>query len=181
MKHIWKDNSGSTMVEAAIYFPLILIMVVGMVVIAMYKLDKMMTQACMSEQATEIQSTCDHSNKSNRFRYWGQEERAVSIDYYIRNSIFTWDNPSDRQYIFVNQSTANPILQIDYMVTNNRNWFGLASTNTTHGAIVLNNPTDIAYTLEDIQTVCQMTSLGTVLGGKTGYTYEDYLIKQFGY
>lgn len=180
MRNILNNNKGSTMIEAVIYFPIILILVIGMVVVAMFKLDKMMTQACMSQRVTEIQSLQDNPDKSERPAYWSQQQIALSLEYYTQNSIFKWENPTEKQYIYRNYGVACPILHFDYKVSNCRSFLGLIRSNTTHSAIVLNNPIDIVYTMHDVQTLCTMTSLGTVIEGKTGYTYEEYLVEQFG-
>ena len=167
MKNLLKDNRGSTLVEAAIYFPIILIMVVGMVVIAMFKIDKMMTQACMSQKATELQSTYDDPNKNGRFTSWIWSDKPEYKDYYMQNSIYTWTSPTEYQAYWCQYETPYWYLSLEYKVNNPRNWFGLISTKTTRSGIITNNPREVAYCQEYMRAICREN----ILQDKMACTY----------
>lgn len=177
MKRILRDERGSTLIEAAIYFPIIIVLVIGMVVVALFKIDKMMTQACMSEKSVEIQSTYDDPNEDGREYYWIWNDPPSYKDYYMENSIFTWTQPTEKQYAYGDKYSPCWLFKFDYRVTNPRNWFGLVKTNTTHGGIILNNPRGVAYASEYMKSIC----CHNVLGNNIGYSYEIYLEEQYGY
>lgn len=182
MKEVLKDNKGQAIVEAIIYFPFIVLLVVVMVIIGMYKIDKMLAQACMSERMDMVQSSIDSNDKNERIQYWSPELINSNLEYYSENSILKWDNPREKQYIVVNcTAILSPILQVDYENENtNGNLLGLIRGNRTTSTLLINNPFDLTYTVDDLRLFYTMTSFGNVITGKTGYTYEQYLDAQFG-
>lgn len=181
MREFIKDNRGQTIVEAVIYFPFIVILVMGMVVVGMFKLDKMLTQACMSERTTLIQSSLDSPYKQERVQYWNNMLVEDNLEYYSDNSIFKWVNPMEKRYIYVITENISPILQVSYSTANpNGGLFGLIGTKRTCSALLIDNPFDVVYTMDDLRGFYDMTEYGSVVQGKTGYTYEEYMDMQFG-
>ena len=180
MKQILKDNKGSTIVEAAIYFPLILIMVVVMVLIGMYKLDKMFSQACMSKVTAEQQSSQDRPERRDRQRYWNATQERADAAYLVSNSIFKWSSASERHYAYVDKSTLCPMVQAQCTAMPDTQIPYLPLGSSGHGFLLQNNPIDMMTILDDVQMICQDTVYGDALRGKTGYTYEEYLQMQFG-
>ena len=180
MKRLVNDNRGAVMIEAAIYFPIIVIMVVLMVLTSLFKLEKMMTQAYMSKKAYEAQCERNQDTESN-YAYWTCLDDSINNDVLTGNAIFNWGTATTRTYMCVNTGTLCPIIEYDYRRMGNPHSISLVRSNTSHTYLVSNNPKNVVYTYDDVKMMCSTTKYGeNALYSKTGCNYLTYRMKQFG-
>lgn len=182
MKYIFKDNRGSTIIEAAIYFPIILIMVVGIFIVGIYKLDKMCEMTYASKLSADMQSIQDKDGYEGINSMWDMCSSGVNARYVYDNSIFKWTNVSQQNIYFQDKSTPCKLIHMKYSATPmmGRSFTFVPRTNSVCGFIVENNPVDMKDVLVDVRFFCSTNEYGTAFFSKTGYAYGDYLRLQYG-
>ncbi len=168
---IIKDEQGSIMIEAAIYFPMIIIVVLLMVMVSLYKLDKIMTQANLSVKANKMQLEMDQEEMYT-YRYGQYMGNNSDLD---DKRILKAQASSSRVYQWLDECTVYPIVEVDYSTTYNMDFFGLMPQSTSHTFLVKHNPMKVSGTLRDVSLFRED------MQGRIGMNFDTYMKIQYGY
>lgn len=174
LKEFYEDQCGSIMIESAIYFPMIIIMVLIIVMLSLFKLDKIMTQSNLSIKANRQQIEIDQEEI-----YTYSKIQAMGNNTDLDNMrLLKVNSSSSRVYQWVDQETIYPIVEVDYTSDYSLNFFGLIPQTTSHTFLVKHNPVNTRMSIHDVSMFRNGATGG---GGKIGYSYDDYLKQQYGY
>ena len=173
-KSFVKDDRRSIMVEAAIYFPMIIILVLVLVMLSLFKLDKIMTQANLSIKANEMQLEMDQEEIFT-FKYNQVMGNNSELD---DKRILKVEGGSSRVYQWSDDRSFYPVVGVDYGARYAFDLFGLVPETTSHTFLVKHNPVNLKRSIYDISSFREN---GKRLFGKIGINYNDYLATQYGY
>ncbi|MBQ8317620.1 MAG: hypothetical protein IJX85_04720 [Lachnospiraceae bacterium] len=171
MKNIKNNNRGSMMIEAAIYFPLIILVVVSVIMLFLFKLDKIMTQANLSIKAKDVQQemTLEEIHTYGYMQAMGDNsdldgKRILKVTG-SRSGMYQWGTGGD----------VYPVMEVDYTSSYMLDFMGLIPQTSSHGFLVKHSPFNTSISMRDVSLFSQ------VISGKIGVTYEDYMKRQYGY
>lgn len=165
------DNRGSSVVEAAIYYPIIIMVVLVVIVLSLFKLDQCVMQADASVSAMNIQMEQDRVKKGARQSIYSVntgvnvEDHILSAGSETKNSSGFWNTGYCLREIYVSKYTA----------TRNNSVIPVLNTQTTPEYWVSGKPYETAAALQTVR----MDDRGE-LEYKTGYTWEEYIRYQYG-
>ena len=173
-----EENRGSVLViEASVYFPILIMVSVLIVMFFVFKLDKMMTQAQVSYKTMNVQMMIDSNMKYSADSYNALKDVSDVDDAHVIDAVST----SNIVYFWVNNCSMYPIEEIDYESRHGRAFLDVLSGTTCHGFVVYTNPFSGTTAMKDVSLFRTTTSCGTVVKGKTGDSFEDYLKYQYPY
>lgn len=165
------DNRGSSVVEAAIYYPIIIMVVLVVIVLSLFKLDQCVVQADASVSAMNIQMEQDRVKKGRWQRNYLANVGVNAEDHILAAGAETkkiegfWDTGNGLQTIFCSQYTA----------TRNNAMISIFDVQTTPEYWVYGKPYEIAAALQ----TARMDDKGE-LEYKTGYSWNAYINSQYG-
>ena len=171
-KEIYYDNIGSTVIEAAIYYPIIIIAVLVVVMLSLFKLDKIMTQTNLSIKTKDAQMDISKEDvyKFQYIQTMGNnsvfDDKRILDATNSNSRVYQW-GLSGIEYIY-------PIAEVDYTSQYSLDFMGLVPETTSHGSTVIYNPQNISLTMHAVSMYQDVTSK------KIGYSYGDYLKVQYG-
>lgn len=165
------DNRGSSVVEAAIYYPIIIMVVLVVIVLSLFKLDQCVMQADASVSAMNIQMEQDRVKKGRWQRNYlanvgvNAEDHILAAGSETKESDGIWNTGYCLRMIFCSQYTA----------TRNNAMISIFDAQTTPEYWVYGKPYETAAALQ----TARMDDKGE-LEYKTGYSWNAYISSQYG-
>lgn len=169
-KNVKMNHSGTALIEAAIYFPIIIIAAMSIIMILFFKLDKIVTQAetsCMAFTAQEKIDTIDR----NLYRYEIGMMDDTQVD---KSHVIGSVQESPWGYYWQNNWTAFPVESYSYKAEHGKSFMSMLSSSTAHAYLVSVNPLTFVSALDDAKLLDS-----SVLKDKTGCDGQDYMKKQY--
>lgn len=171
MKRILKDNTGSIMVEAAIYYPIIIIAVICVIMLCFFKLDKIMTQANLSIKTKDVQVEMTQEDVYTYKYAQAMSDNSALDDKRILDVAYS----NSRVYQWGHDGYTYPVVGVDYAAQYKLDFMGLIPITTSHGFLVKHSPYHVSMAMHDVSMYKEIVEF------KTGYIYSDYLKMQYGY
>lgn len=172
-KEIYYDNTGSAMIEAAIYYPIIIIAVLVVVMLSLFKLDKIMTQTNLSIKTKDVQIEMAQEDVFT-YKYIHTMENNAELN--DRRTLKVRGSSSRvADWVIGGSRKIYPVVAADYESHYTLDFMGVIPKTTSHGFMVKHNPQNVSLSMRDVGLYQD------IISKKTGYSYEDYLKMQYGY